>query len=134
MPPGTLLRSLSAFTASAYPSKQRISLLLEHLRKVRALLVLDNLESLLQDGDVRGHFRPGFEGYGQLLRRVAETIASELSALHLAGETRRTESAFGAGTPQVHTLRLAGLDVAACKQILEEKEAGGDCSGAGAPH
>src|SRR5262249_34996658 len=55
-------------------TERRICLLLEHLRKTRTLLVLDNLECLLAEGDVRGHFRPGFEKYGQLLRRVTETV------------------------------------------------------------
>jgi len=49
--------------------EQRISLLLEHLRTLRVLLVLDNLETLLEEGNVRGHLRPGLEGYGRLLRR-----------------------------------------------------------------
>ena len=82
------------------PTERRISLLLEHFRTTRVLVILDNLECLLEEGDVRGHFRPGFEGYGQLLRRVAETMSSELSALHLAGETRRPETCWRASTPQ----------------------------------
>src|SRR5439155_513268 len=53
--------------------ERRISRLLEHLREQRVLLVLDNLESLLEEGEVRGHLRPGDEGYARLLRRVAET-------------------------------------------------------------
>src|SRR2546421_4872536 len=51
----------------------RISRLLEHLRSSRVLLVLDNLETLLEEGEVRGHLRPGYEGYARLLRRLAET-------------------------------------------------------------
>ncbi len=37
--------------------EQRLSLQLEHLRAQRVLLVLDNLESLLLEGEVRGHLR-----------------------------------------------------------------------------
>src|SRR5437763_467465 len=54
--------------------EQRLSLLLSLLRKIRTLLVLDNLESLLEAGEVRGHFRPGFEGYGKLLHKVGEAV------------------------------------------------------------
>src|SRR2546425_1081179 len=50
----------------------RLSLLLEELRELRVLLVLDNLEALLQEGDVRGHLRPGYEGYSRLLQGVAQ--------------------------------------------------------------
>lgn len=70
------LQVLSPQPLSALPAtlEQRLSLLLELLRKARTLLVLDNLECLLQEGDVRGRFRPGFEGYGLLLHRVVETV------------------------------------------------------------
>jgi WD40 repeat protein len=53
--------------------EHRLSLLLEHLREQRVLLVLDNLESLLLEGEVLGHLRPGYEGYARLLRSRAET-------------------------------------------------------------
>src|SRR2546421_6009628 len=48
--------------------ERRLHLLLEQLRTWRVLLVLDNLESLLSEGDSKGHLRPGFEAYGRLLR------------------------------------------------------------------
>src|SRR2546421_8558424 len=51
----------------------RLSLLMEHLRDQRALVVLDNLETLLEEGEGMGRMRPGYEGYGQLLRRVGES-------------------------------------------------------------
>src|SRR2546421_11814204 len=53
--------------------EQRLSLLLHHLREQRVLLVLDNLESLLSEGEVLGHLRPDYEGYARLLRSVAQT-------------------------------------------------------------
>src|SRR5438270_5060961 len=53
--------------------EHRLSLLLQHLREQRVLLVLDNLESLLQAGEVRGRLRPGFEACGHLLRQVAQS-------------------------------------------------------------
>src|SRR5579864_2343041 len=52
--------------------ERRINLLLEYMREMRVLIVLDNLESLLEPGDVKGHLRPSFEGYEKLLRRVVE--------------------------------------------------------------
>src|SRR5204862_696933 len=60
------LQMLSPRLLSIIPAnlEQRINLLLERLRKTRTLVVLDNLECLLLEGDPRGHFRPGFEGYG----------------------------------------------------------------------
>jgi hypothetical protein len=97
-----------------------LSLLLSHLRQVRALVVLDNLECLLEDKDVRGHFRPGFEGYGRLLRRVAETMHQSCLLLTSREKPADLRPLEGKHSP-VRSLRLAGLDAAACQQLIEEK-------------
>src|SRR3989440_242029 len=52
--------------------ERRLGLLLEFLRQERALVVLDNLETLLEEGEGMGSMRAGYEGYGQLLRRAGE--------------------------------------------------------------
>jgi WD40 repeat protein/transcriptional regulator with XRE-family HTH domain len=102
-------------------TEQRISLLLSYLRRMRVLVVLDNLECLLEAGDPRGHLRPSFEAYGQLLRRMAETSHQScwlvISREKLA-DLRHLESKHS----PVRSLRLAGLDNAACKQLFVEKE------------
>ena len=97
--------------------ERRLSLLLERLRERRALLVLDNLETLLQEGEIGGHYRPGFEGYGQVLRRVGETAHQSCLLL-----TSREKPAGLVPLEGTRTLRLAGLDAIACEQLLEEKE------------
>jgi hypothetical protein len=82
--------------------------------------VLDNLECLLEDRDVRGHFRPGFEGYGALLRRVAETMHQScwlVTSREKPADLRPLEGKYS----PVRSLRLAGLDAAACQQLIEEK-------------
>src|SRR5262249_49333477 len=53
--------------------EERLQILLEYLRGQRALLVLDNLESILEEGEVTGRMRTGYEDYEKLLRRVGET-------------------------------------------------------------
>ncbi len=103
-----------------FPTESRIRKLMDHLRKNRVLLVLDNLECLLEAGDPRGHFSPGFEGYGWLLYRVAETGHQScllLTSREQPADLRLLEDMC----PQVHSLHLAGLGVAACQQLLEEK-------------
>jgi WD40 repeat protein/transcriptional regulator with XRE-family HTH domain len=98
-----------------------LSLLLEHLRSARVLLVLDNLEALLAEGDVRGHLRPGLEEYAQLVQRVAQTEHQScllLTSREKPAELRRLE---GSRT-LVRAMRLAGLDAAACEHLLAEHE------------
>ncbi len=99
----------------------RLNLLMEQLRDQRALLVLDNLESLLEEGEGRGHLRSGFKGYGQLLRRIGET--GHQSCLLLTSREKPTdlESLEGSSRP-VRALRLGGLETDASEQLLAEKE------------
>ncbi len=101
--------------------EQRISCLLEHMRKRRVLLVLDNLESLLEPADVKGHLRPGFLGYEILLHRVVER--GHQSCLLLTSRERPAALRELSGRySQVRALHLAGLDSAACQQLFMEKE------------
>jgi WD40 repeat protein len=46
---------------------------LHYLRKNRCFLILDNFESVLQEGQSTGAYSPDYEGYGHLLRCIAET-------------------------------------------------------------
>jgi WD40 repeat protein/transcriptional regulator with XRE-family HTH domain len=104
--------------------ERRISLLLEYLREQRVLLVLDNLESLLLEGEVRGHLRPGHEGYARLLRGVAETAHQScllLTSREKPAELRALESSHS----PVRSLRLVELGAAACEQILAEHDLAG---------
>ncbi len=101
--------------------ERRLSLLLEQLRTWRVLLVLDNLESLLEEGDVRGRLRPGFEAYGRLLRLLAETAHQSCLLLTSREKPAELRALEGSRTP-VRSLRLVGLEAAACEQLLAEHE------------
>src|SRR5260221_7515603 len=101
--------------------ERRLSLLLEELRASRVLLVLDNLESLLSEGDVRGRLRPGSEGYGRLLRLLAETAHQSCLLLTSREKPAELRALEGSRTP-VRSLRLVGLEAAACEQLLAEHE------------
>jgi len=104
--------------------ERRLSLLLEELRTSRVLLVLDNLESLLAEGEVRGHLRPGFEAYGRLLRQVAQT-AHQSCLLLTSREKPAALRALEGRHTLVRALRLGGLDAAAGEQLLAEHEVRG---------
>src|SRR5205085_11556635 len=98
-----------------------LRLLSEQVRSRRVLLVLDNLESLLQAGEVRGRLRPGFEAYGHLLRQVAQS--GHHSCLLLTSREKPTAlpGLEGRKTP-VRALRLDGLEASACEQLLVSHE------------
>ena len=105
-----------------------LSLLLEHLREERALLVLDNLEVLLAEGEGTGRMRAGYEDYGRLLRRVAETEHQSCLLLTSREKPRDLVALEGSRTP-VRSLRLEGLDAHASEQLLEEQELVGSAPG-----
>jgi len=104
--------------------EERLNLLLERLRSSRTLLVLDNLESLLEEGNVQGHLRPGFEGYERLLRQVAETTHQSCLLLTSREKPAILRPLEGLRSP-VHSLRLTGLDSSACEQLFAENEVEG---------
>src|SRR6266699_2696114 len=111
-------QSLSLVPASL---ERRLSLLLEHLREQRTLLVLDNLEAVLEEGESMGGMRVGYEGYGRLLRRVGET--AHQSCLLLTSREKPSELVPLEGSHKpVRALRLAGLETGAGEQLLAEKE------------
>jgi transcriptional regulator with XRE-family HTH domain len=109
---------------SASPERRQ-DLLLDCLRSRRVLLVYDNLESFLEEGEDSGRMRAGYEGFSRVLRRVAET--EHQSCLLLTSREKPIDLVpmEGRRSP-VRTLRLTRLDVNACKQLLAEKEVIGD--------
>jgi WD40 repeat protein len=123
----TLLDGCLQILAPEMPSdttpglERRISLLLKHLQNRRVLLVLDNLETLLQEGHDVGHMRKGYEGYSLLLRQIAE--AAHKSCMVLTSREKPVELVplEGKRTP-VRSLRLTQLDTAACEQLLLDKD------------
>src|SRR2546429_3574171 len=107
--------------------ESRQDLLLECLRSRRILLVYDNLESVLEEGEDSGRMRAGYEGFSRVLRRVAET--EHQSCLLLTSREKPSELVPLEGNrAPVRALRLARLDVEACQHLLEEKDVAGSAA------
>jgi WD40 repeat protein/transcriptional regulator with XRE-family HTH domain len=102
----------------------RLRRFLNHLRDERALLVLDNLEVLLAEGEGTGRMRAGYEGYARLLRDVAQTEHQSCLLLTSREKPSELEDLEGSRAP-VRSLRLAGLDASASEQLLAEKDVAG---------
>ncbi|GCE10092.1 hypothetical protein KDAU_74210 [Dictyobacter aurantiacus] len=95
--------------------------LLEQLRTRRVLLVLDNLETLLEQGTTPGRLRTEAQDYGPFLRYLVET--SHQSCLLLTSREKLADFVPWEGKRSpVRILRLSGLDKSAGAQLLEEKE------------
>src|SRR3989475_5492575 len=101
--------------------EERLRLLMEQLRARRVLLVLDNLEMLLEEGEGTGRMRAGFEGYARLLPRMGETRPQRCLLL-TSREKPADLGPLGGSRSPVRALRLAGLDAEAGAQLLTEKD------------
>lgn len=108
---GEILRTLSGHVLTQLPNEldAQLSMLVTALRERPCLLVLDNAESVMQEGERAGAYRPGYEEYGQIFLRVGQ--ASHQSSVVITTREQPREVAQIAGeTPLVRTLPLAGLD------------------------
>ncbi len=104
--------------------EQRINQLLARLQAHRCLLVLDNLETLLASGDREGGYLPGYEGYGRLIQRLAESAHQSCVLLTSREKPREIEPLEGMRAP-VRALGLAGVDEQAAQELLIDKGIGG---------
>ncbi len=124
-----LLRTLAGdpLTIDLDSLERRLNLVFEYLRTRRVLLVLDNLESVMEQAEGSGRMLPGYEGYGRLLRRAAET--KHKSCLLLTSREKSIELAplEGHRTP-VRSVHLGELDAEACGLLLQAKEIAGSAA------
>ena len=100
--------------------EQRITQLVARLQARRCLLVLDNLETLLQSGNREGSYLPGYEGYGRLIGRLAESAHQSCVLLTSRERPREIEALEGTRSP-VRSLRLVGLDEQTTQELLSDK-------------
>lgn len=92
--------------------------LTEYLRTHRCLIVLDNLDTMLREGDFAGHYQEGYENYGDLLRRLGEEQHQSCVLITSRESTKEIVMLEGPTRP-VRSLDLPGLGSAA-EGILRE--------------
>ncbi|WP_414541929.1 NB-ARC domain-containing protein [Nostoc sp. CCY0012] len=100
---------------------EQISLLLSYLQKHRCLIILDNAEIILNGCEGRtGQYRPGYEGYGELFKRIGEF--RHQSCLLLTSREKPKEVAILEGEIlPVKSLPLSGLSITDGKAIFNCK-------------
>lgn len=108
------------------PEKNR-GLLLKLMQETRILLVLDNLEVLLDEGEVSGAMRVEFEGFDRFLGLCAE-IEHQSCVLLTSREEPVVLAPFEGSQAKVRSLRLSPLDVVSCNRLLSEKDLIGSAS------
>ncbi len=100
---------------------EKSSKLMEYLRSRKCLLILDNAETILHSEQV-GHWRSGYENYGQLLRTVGDT--PHQSCLLFTSREKPSELGLMEGEPGVaRSLLLRGLTPDDGRAIFRQKGA-----------
>ncbi len=84
-----------------------LSLLMNHLRHHRSLIVLDGVEAVLEGGKTNGSYLPGYEGFGEIFRQVGEV--KHQSCLLLNGREKPDELSPLEGS-SVRSMQLQGLE------------------------
>jgi hypothetical protein len=132
---GSLIEFLSQGqeTLSSQNIQQGISQLLNYLRQKRCLVVLDEAEAIFRSSEGKfrprhGHYQEGYEGYGELLRRVGGD--RHQSCLLLTSREKPEEiGAFEGQSLPVRSLQLRGLQVEDAKEIFKAKGFSGSENG-----
>jgi WD40 repeat protein len=98
----------------------KILCVMNYLRTLRCLLILDNVESILQSGDRTGRYRSSYEGYGQLIRCVAE-IDHRSCLILTSREKPKGFTALEGETLPVRCWQLTGLAQTEARKVLQTK-------------
>ena len=97
----------------------RLSLLMEYLRKNRCLIILDDVQTILGSGQLAGNYRPECENYSILFRQIGETTHNSCLILNSWEPPREITALKGENSP-VRTLQLKGI-CAAATEIFRQK-------------
>lgn len=104
---------------------RQITLLIDHLRQHRCLLILDNAEAILQVGGRAGHYVSGYEEYGQLFQRVGGS--AHQSCLILTSREKPKEFVpLASLTAPVRYFILNGLNQSDSRALLQDRKIRGD--------
>jgi WD40 repeat protein len=118
----SLLKFLQSHEETAIPTDphEQLSELIQRLRDRRCLIILDNAEPIFQDVDTTrhaGHYRSGYENYGDLFLRVGQVPHQSCLLLTSREKPREMDIQEGATTP-VRSLPVTGLSYIEGQQIF----------------
>ena len=86
----------------------QLSMLIEKLREMRCLIILDDLQKILKSQQVVGNYKPGYENYGNLLKIIGELPHNSCLILN-SWEPPLEILNFTDKDSSVHLFQLTGL-------------------------
>ncbi len=115
-----LLDEILPILTGAEVQESSLGLLMELLREQRCLLVLDNVESILQQGESRCGYLGGYEAYGELFDRICDERHQSCIVLTGREKPHGMAQREGVNLP-VRSIQLTGLSIFAAQNILIDK-------------
>lgn len=100
-------------------TNQKALPLIKYLQKHRCLVVLDDIHNLFSSGELAGKYKPGYEEYRSLFKKI-EKISHQSCFLLIGWEQPREVTQVKNQNTQINTLQLKGLDIAASREILRD--------------
>ncbi len=99
-----------------------VSQLIEYMRSHRCLVILDEVETILCPGQAVGFYREGYEGYGELFKRIGMGKEGHNSCFVLTSREQVNEIALmQQATSLVKSLQLSDLDDDSALKLFRAK-------------
>ncbi|PSB15463.1 hypothetical protein C7B76_13695 [filamentous cyanobacterium CCP2] len=113
-----LIRVLSNGQETDVPERDRLSRLFDYVNQYRCLVVLDGIEAILQAADLAGNYKEGYQDYGDLIERMAQTCHQSCLMLTSAEKPKDFSNLEG---KKVRAYTLNGLNDAEGQEIFRER-------------
>lgn len=97
---------------------EAMTLLLEYLRSHRCLIVLDEVEAILEPGQLSGKYQEKYRDYGRLFQQIAQSNHLSCLLLTTAEELIQISLLANDNSP-VRYYQVQGLEKAAAKALLK---------------
>ena len=118
----TLEELINSLLPSSFAAEEKsLPQLIQFMRSRSCLILLDDIEAILQPGELSGKYRPGYENYGDLFRYIRDSYHS--SCMILVGlETPEGIFQIEQHDSLFHSLKISGLATSDAKLLLAETE------------
>ncbi len=118
-----LIETISNVTEINLPNNTdaQLSMLIEKIRNIRCLIILDDVQQILSGGQLIGKYKPGYENYSNLFKIIGELSHNSCFILNSWEPPLEILNFIDDDSP-VHLFQLTGLTEKEARQMLKNKE------------
>ncbi|MEM1171503.1 MAG: ATP-binding protein [Cyanobacteria bacterium P01_H01_bin.35] len=118
-----LIETISNVTETDFPNNTdaQLSMLIEKLRDMRCLIILDDVQQILNTGQLIGNYKPGYENYGNLFKIIGELPHNSCFILN-SWEPPLEIFNFTDNDSAVRLFQLTGLTEKEAREMLKNRK------------